>query len=187
METFKYRPSSHSNDYTIIATYRCEKDAEKAYAAIQRMLRKMKRNPYAYDVDWDPERVTVYVDGERIFFNIETSGDLDYIESAMREAAEPVEVAAYTDYQSLTIRVKVPAGITVESAMLILERDEAETIKRLREICGEPRVIMMGDSQVFEWTYEGDGIFNRFDGVLRLNGFEFSVVDHENWLVEDNY
>ena len=180
---FKFRPSSHSDDYTLIATYKGTVRAEKAEKALKKLLKDMKDHSEDYDADWSPDEAHVSVSGKKVWFEVYTAGYLDDVESVLRKVAVPEEVECYSDYQELTVRVTVPKELTPESAMLVLEKEEAEAIKWFRENCGEPKVEDCGDGahQTLEWFYSGDGISS--DGTLYL-GFEFYVGDRENWEVE---
>lgn len=101
----------------------------------------------------------------------------------MRKVAVPEDFECYQSYQEITVRVKVPKGLTSETAMLVLDGEEAEAIKWFKENCGSPKIIDCEDgaNQVFEWFYKGDEIY--YDGTLYV-GFEFYVGDRENWEVE---
>lgn len=180
---FKFRPSSHSEDYTIIATYKNEKAARKVKAALFKMLEDMKKNSNEYDVDWDPEDASVSSAGEKVFFEVYTAGYLDCVEALLEKVAKPVEsIECYQNYQELEIWVKVPKGLTPEAAMLVLSKEEGEAVRWLISNCGRPKVEDCGDGkhQIFKWFYRGDEIY--YDGVLQV-GFEFPVDELENWKV----
>jgi hypothetical protein len=180
---FKYRPSSHSDDYTIITTYKNEKAAEKVKRTLFKMLDDMRKNEKDYDADWSPDDAHVSTDGNKVWFEVYTAGYTDDVESVLRKVAVPQEIECYRDYQELIVRVKVPKGLTPEVAMLVLDREEAEAIKWFKQSCGLPKVVDGGDRehQAFEWFYRGDNIYS--DGILYI-GFEFRVDDCENWKVE---
>jgi hypothetical protein len=180
---FKYRPSSHSDDYTIIATYKSAKAAEKVKETLTKMLEDMKKNEKDYETDWAPDDAHISTEGSKVWFDAYTAGYMDDVESVLRKVAEPKEIECYRDYQELIVRVKVPKGLTPEAAMLVLDKEEAEAIKWFRENCGPPKVIDVGDGehQTFEWFYKGDNIYS--DGILYI-GFEFRIDDCGNWKVE---
>ena len=180
-DVFKFRPSSHSDNYLIIATYKDEKTARKAVDALRRMLEDMRKNPDSYDVDWSSEDADVSTAGESVFFEVYTAGYLECVESLLRKVAKPVEVECYQNYQEFVIHVKVPSGLTPETAVLVLEKDEAEAVKWLMKNCGPPKILDGGGCQVFEWFYRGDEIY--YDGALHI-GFEFQVDGRENWEVD---
>ena len=178
---FKFRPSSHSEDYTLIATYKDEKEAEKAGKALERLLEDMKEKEENYETDWNPDDAYVSVSGNKLWFEVYTAGYLDDVELVIRDAAKPENIELFTNYQELVIRVRVPKGLTVESAMLILSREEAEAVKWFTETCGEPKMVEEDDAVVFEWFYRGEGIY--YENTLYI-GFEFYVGNRDNWEVE---
>lgn len=178
---FKFRPSSHSDDYLIIATYKDEKAAQRVEQALRRMLEDMEKNPNSYDVDWGPDDAEVSTSGESVYFQVYTAGYLECVEALLRKVAKPLEVECYQNYQELVIRVRVPKGLPPEVAILVLEGDEAEAVKWLIKNCGSPKIADDGNHRVFEWFYRGDEIY--YDGVLQI-GFEFQVDGRENWEVE---
>jgi len=176
---FTFRPSSHSDDFTIIATYKDSKKAEKVKKALEKLLRDMDKNKDEYVVDWNPDEANVSLDGNKVWFEVYTAGYLDDIESVIRKVAKPNNIEYYKRYQEITVRVKIPKDLTIETAMLVLDREEAEAIRWLREKCGEPKVEDCGDgTQVLEWFYNGDEIY--YDGTLYA-GFEFYIGDRDNW------
>jgi hypothetical protein len=179
----KLRPSSHSDDYTIIATYRDKRAARKVGDALERLLGDMKQHTDEYDTDWSPEEASVQVVGERVWFEVYTAGYMDDVESVLRKVAVPKEVECYRNHQELKVRVNVPIGLNMETAALILDKDEAQALKWFREVCGEPKVEDCGDGahQILEWSYEGDEIY--CDDTLYL-GFEFSLEGRDNWTIE---
>lgn len=181
---FKFRPSSHSDDFTLIATYRNDKAAKRVKDALLKMLKDMEKNPDDYDTDWMPDDAGVASDGEKVYFEVYTAGYLECVEALLNKVAKPLNIEYYRDYQELEISVKVPKGLTPEIAQLVLGREEAEAIKWLTETCGRPEVEDCddGEHQLFRWSYRGDGIYS--DGALFI-GFEFPVDEYENWSVEE--
>ena len=181
---FKFRPSSHSEDLTFIATYKSEEAAEKVYDTLKKMLEDMEWNPDDYETDWSPDEADVNLWGNEVWFGVYTAGYLDDVESVMKKVAIPEKLECYRDYQELVIRVKVPKGLTPETAVLVLDREEAEAIRSLMTLCGEPKIEKgEKDELVFVWYYRGDGIYD--DGVLYLSGNELRVDERESWEVEE--
>ena len=180
---FKFRPSSHSEDYTLIATYQAAEEAGKAKAALDKLLQDMEEHPESYDTDWSPEEAQVSTAGNQVTFVVYSAGYLDDVESVVNKAANPEKVECYTNYQELTVTVKVPKGLTPETAMLVLDKEEAEAIKWFKEKIGAPKIAEGEDGeQTYEWFYSGDEIY--WDGCLSV-GFEFRVDEKENWAVEE--
>jgi hypothetical protein len=180
---FKFRPSSHSDDFTIIATYQLAEDAGKAVDALNKLLADMEEHPENYDTDWSPDEAQVSAAGNQVNFEVYSAGYIDDVESVVNKAANPEKVECYTNYQELTITVKVPKGLTTETAMLVLDKEEAEAIKWFTETIGAPKITEGEDGeQTLEWFYNGDEIY--WDGCLSI-GFEFRVDEKENWTVEE--
>ena len=180
---FKFRPSSHSDDYTIIATYGSEEDAEKVANKISEMLRDMENRMDDYDVDWAPSDARFYSDGKRVVFTVYTAGYLSDVEALMMKVAKPQEIKYYQNYQELMIAAAVPRDLPVEAALVVQGDEEAEAIKWLIENCGKPVVADAGDRRILKWFYCGDGIFDGEE--LRLGGLTLNIYEHENWSVEE--
>jgi len=180
---FKFRPSSHSEDYTIIATFNDEKTAEKVEGALLRMLEDMRNNLEDYDVDWSPDEAHVTTNGNQVIFEVYTAGYLDDVESLIRKIAKPLCVECYQDYQEIVICVKVPKGLSPEMALLVLDKDEAEAIKWLMKTCGEPKIVEAGKHWIFKWLYSGDGIY--YERTLHLGDIRIDLNEHKNWEVMD--
>jgi hypothetical protein len=178
---FKFRPSSHSEDFTLIATYRDEKTAEKVKDALFRMLEDMRKNPEGYDTDWDPDDAGVSHYGGQVTFEVYTAGYLDDVEALLEKVAKPQSVECYQNYQEITIYVEVPKDLSLDAAMLVMDVEEAEAIKWLRKHCGEPEIENNGKSRTFKWSYAGDEIY--CDGIFYFGDFEFSVNERDNWSV----
>ena len=178
---FKFRPSSHSDDFTLIATYKDEESARKVEDALKRLLKDMEENIDDYDTDWSPDEASVSLDGNKVWFEVYTAGYLDDVESVIRKVAKPENIECYANYQEITVRVRIPKGLTIESAMLVLDKEEAEAIKWFIEKCGKPAIKECGDNtQILEWFYSGDEIY--YDDTLYV-GFEFYIGDRDNWEV----
>ena len=178
---FKYRPSSHSDDFTLIATYKGAKRAEKVKRALERLLKDMEENIDDYDIDWSPDEASVSLDGNKVWFEVYTAGYLDDVESVIRKVAKPENIECYANYQEITVRVWIPKGLTIESAMLVLDKEEAEAIKWFIEKCEDPAIKECGDDmQILEWFYSGDEIY--YDDTLYV-GLEFYIGDRDNWEV----
>jgi hypothetical protein len=180
---FKFRPSSHSEDYTLIVTYKAAADASNAQAALDKLLKDMEEHPESYDTDWSPEQAQVSTAGNQVTFVVYSAGYLDDVESVVNKVANPEKVECYTNYQELTVTVKALKGLTPETAMLVLDEEEAEAIKWFTENVGPPKIAESEDGeQTLEWFYSGDEIY--WDGCLSI-GFEFRVDEKENWTIEE--
>jgi hypothetical protein len=84
----KFRPSSHSTDYTIIGTCKNAEAAEKLVNAVKDVIANAKCND---DVDWElPETLIMQ---NRVLFTAHTDGEasLDVVKDAMANLSERVE------------------------------------------------------------------------------------------------
>lgn len=180
---FKFRPSSHSEDYTIIATYKTAEDAGKAQAALDKLFKDMEEHAENYDTDWSPEEAQFSTAGNQVTFEVYSAGSVEDVESTLNEAANVEKVECYTNYQEITVTVKVPKGLTPQTAMLVLDKEESEAIKWFTRVVGTPKITEGEDGeQTYEWFYSGDEIY--WDGRLSI-GFEFNVDEKENWSIEE--
>lgn len=181
---FKFRPSSHSEDYTVIAKYQTDEDAAKAQKAVEELLKKMETEPEKYDADWSPDETQISTAGNQVSFEVYSAGYLDDVEAALQGVATPETLNSYSNYQEVTISVKIPKGLTPQTAMLVLDQEEAKAIKWLKENIGEPKIIDdENGEQAYEWFYAGDQIYCD-DDYLSLD-FDFVVSERENWIVEE--
>jgi len=179
---FKFRPSSHSSDYTIVAEFKSERKAEETYRKLEQLIERMsdEEDEEIDGVDWGPEDALFSLRGKTVYFSVYSSGRLGPVEDLLSEAED---YNVYTNYQELTISVEVPKGLKFESAMLVLPREEAEMLKVLREQCEEVEVEEEGDRQFFIFKYRGDGIYDEFDNELLLEDASLKLSDRPNWTV----
>ena len=181
--SFRFRPSSHSTDYTIVAEYDNELSAKRAYESLKKFLDEFKFSFEAYSVDWIPEEARHSRRGKRVYFKAYTNNVkyLEPIEDLISIAAKEYDV--YKNYQELTITVEVPVGLTFEAATLVLDREEAEVLRALKDECEEVKVEVDGDVQRFVFHYRGDGIYSQFMDELHIHGLSLSLRDKPNWRV----
>lgn len=72
---FRFRPSSHSEDFTLVAKYPNPELAEKAKKMLWKLLEDMKENPDGYHADWNPDDAWVESwDPQTVAFGVYTSG-----------------------------------------------------------------------------------------------------------------
>ena len=176
---FRFRPSSHSDEWTIVATYPDKRKAEKAYKKLERLLEDMEKNESEYETDWRANDANCWLNGKEVFFTVYTAGYLDDIYSVL-EKFNPQKIEEYRDYQELTIKVRIPKGSTIESLALI-DEEEAKALKWLTEKCGKPKVEEDGDDQLHTFNYKGEGIY--FDPELHLGPYLINLEEKRNWEV----
>ena len=181
---FKFRPSSHSSDYTIVARFRTEREAEEAYRELERLIEEMdEEDVEIHGVDWCPGDAFYRLRDKTVYFSVWSNGRLGPVEDILSEAED---YNIYTNYQELTISVEVPKGLKFESAMLVLPREEAEMLKVLKEYCENVEVKEEVDRRFFIFKYRGDGIYDEFDDELFLGGTSLKLLDRPNWTVHLN-
>jgi glutamyl/glutaminyl-tRNA synthetase len=96
----QFRPSSRSSNYSIVAIYKTAKEANKTFKAIKRLLKEIEADKSnKYDVDWSEEDVEVWVEGNKVQFNVDTSGYTDPIENVMRTMT-PESISLFEDMQT---------------------------------------------------------------------------------------
>jgi len=182
MFLFKFRPSSHSSDYTIVARFRNYREADEAYQRLERLIEGMdEEDADAYGIDWDPEDAFYTLRGKTVYFTVYSNGRLGPVEDVLSEAED---YNVYTNYQELTVIVKVPKGLSFESAMLVLPREEAEMLKALKKRCEKVEVEEEGNRRFFIFKYRGDGIYDELYDELFLEGISLNLSERPNWRVQ---
>jgi len=177
---FKFRPSSHSEDVTLVATYTKPEVANKAAQLLEKFLAKVKANPNAYRLDWTPDDVEVFTHENQLHFNVYTAGYLEEVD-AIINGLKPKKVGEFIDFQEVEIEVTIPKRLTKKAAPLVLAADESETIKWLKKEVGKPQTETVGEQEKLKWIYSGSGIY--YGSTLVINGREFRLDQHQNWRV----
>jgi len=177
---FKFRPTSHSEDYTITATYKTKRESLNAHKKLECLLEDIKKHPSRYNVDWNPDDASFRLNAKTVVFGVYSNGDIRDIEDILSDAEE-YEVD--TNYQEVTIRVKVPKGLNFEAASLILDGEEAEALKELKEVSQETKVEEDGENRLFIFEYRGDGIFDDCQNLLLVGKVAFDLSQRDNWEV----
>ena len=175
---FKFRPSSHSDEYTIIAKYQTVEEAKKVREAVEKVINDFD----SLDVDWTSDDAYTYCRDKEVVVTVYTAGDLDPLINSIK-TIKPSSVEYYTEYQELLIRVEVPEGATLAEAMLLFDTSEAAVARFLTENCGEPEGVKVGDKYFLQWSYAGDGIYDG-DHVISAGGATLDVSEHRRWSVE---
>jgi len=177
---FKFRLSSHSEDYTISAAYKTKREALNAYKKLERLLKDMKKHPSRYNVDWNPDDISFGLNRKTVVFGVYSNGDIRDIEDILSDAEE---YEVHTNYQEVTVKVKVPKGSSFEAVLLILDREEAEALKDLKEVSQEVKVEEDAENRYFIFEYRGDGIFDDCQNLLLVGKVAFDLSQRDNWEV----
>ena len=179
----RFRPSGHSDDWTIIGEYPTEADAAKSEADMEQFLARVKNREVA--VDWNADEATLKRCGKRVELTVYTCGYVDAVESVM-ESRPYTRVYSFVDYQVVHLEVKIPKGAARNDDLsvlsLILDQKEMRVIRCIVALCGKPVVTARRGYDVLRWRYEGDEIFSRAENALHVNG-EFRLDGRENWTV----
>jgi hypothetical protein len=177
----KFRPSSHSDDWTVIGEYSAEAAAVKAEAYLNALLARVKNGEV--HVDWKADAAQISRRGKHVEFKAHTCGYVDVVESVL--SSQPHEkVDSFADYQVVHLEVKIPNGSAkngyLSVLLLILDSRELCVIQYLVFLCGKPTVTANDEHDVLQWRYEGDEIYSKNENALQLNG-KFPLKDHKNW------
>ena len=174
----QFRPSSHSEDYTLVATYTNKAKAMKAYKALKRFLRRAEDDEGVKERDWSLDEAKVYLHNRKVLFSVYTSGCLDQIRAVLN-THHPIDLKEYKDYQEVEIRVKLPPGVTADIANLFLPKDQAVAFGKLKQLCST-KIRRNKRSTVFIFRYAGEEIYSEEDGVLCLDNC-YPVDSWKNW------
>jgi hypothetical protein len=180
MITTFFRPSSHSDDYSLIATFETVETAKRAMAAVGRLLKNMVDSSKGYHADWMPDEARLFRQKEVVTFAVNTAGDLKYPVAALKQWT-PKKLEEYINYQELRVTVTLPLGMNAKTAALILGRDDVEMIRWLTKHAGKPQVKTEEKSQTLTWTYKGGGIYDDAN-ELHLD-YVIPLANHKCWTV----
>jgi len=177
----KFRPSSHSEDYTLIATYKTKAAAKGAFSGVERLLEDMNTNPDDYNTDWSPESAEVSLKAGQVIFSVYSGGSPEDVEAVMKKF-KPAKLKEYEGFQEVRVTVKIPLKLTMKSAELVLDKQELQVIKWLKKEVGKPEVEVDGEQQSLIWEYRGNGIFDYNE--ITIPNCELDLDGHPNWKVE---
>lgn len=136
----RFRPSSHSEDGTVVAVFKSEAAAKRAAAQCggRHFGRKVK-----------------------FFASNAEYGTLNRVSDSMWKAGAE-KVFRYLHYQELIIEVRLPAGVRRETIPLVCDSDTAAIIRHLEALCGKPEEVVTRRSRKLIFRYAGDKrIFRR--------------------------
>jgi len=178
----KFRPSSHSDDYIVLATYKSEHIAEKVQKALSAFLTSVQNGKILDSsitknlpglVDWFPHKSAVHRKGKTVTFVYDSTGRIPYIERLMTRLAHPTEI--YWEPQKLIIQMRVPKTITPETppniVALVISSIRAEEITWLNQYCGQAKSETSYDPKYhyLTWHYAGTRIYSKYTYVLTLS------------------
>jgi hypothetical protein len=177
---FKFRPSSHSNEYTIVAEYSSKQAARKALRTVKVTIENPDEND---ERDWSSDDACAWIKDRAVFVTVYTAGYMDSIRNALG-VVNPVSEETYEDYQELLIRVEVPEETNLTEAMLVFDKVEANIARILTEKCGEPETVKENGLTFLQWNYKGDRISDEVDQSICSGGEELKLASYPRWHVE---
>jgi hypothetical protein len=145
----QFRPSSHSVDYTIVATFKTEAEAKQKQAEI---LRK-----HNFEGELRSNKILVSLS------QTSESGADDTVDCL---APYTNNVQVYNNYQEMTITFTLPRGLNNPITGLIFSHDQQEIYNRLCKLCGKPKITRVKNSEFWVFRYEGEKIYfntNEYD------------------------
>jgi hypothetical protein len=133
----KFRPSSHSDDGTIVATFETSEMAK-----------------------WVAAILDAGCLGEKVFLVVyhEVEGSIDALENQL-ERMGAKKVANYDRYQELIITVQLPPGISDDSLPIIVDRRIVDLVKKLRKLGATQKTRSTHGTQETKFWYSGKTIF----------------------------
>jgi len=161
----KFRPSSHSEDGTVVATFENDDDAKQAINKVRRYGGTKWRNK-------------VMVSGCSLDHNALWNTERIFRECRAKEIKKPER------HQELIITVSLPAKATLKTIPLLLDPAVAQTITALTRTCGKPHETIKGNTRILTFSYCKDKkIYYPFKhpnaphGLLRLEQRDFVVPE----------
>jgi hypothetical protein len=179
-----FRPSSHSDNYTIIGKFETSKQADKAYEKMRKLIEEADKEGNKLDVDWGSEEASVLSGENEVEFIVYTAGYTEPIEAILEEeGAKSIE--SFVNMQLLTITVALPPQVNVNLAALLLGHTDAHAISYLNECCGKAEEVTRDGMNLLVWHYRGDGIYNEDEDILYLGDVELHLEEKKQWTVEE--
>jgi hypothetical protein len=133
-----FRPASHSDNHTIVATFKTSQQAKCAAGNVRQLAT---------------------VEGKKVIvaLNNEEDGTTAKVERVFAQF-KPQKLEAYNVYQELKITVKVVAGASLETLHLIMSNNAAIILIELLKRC-PVEITHKGKFDQWVFNYRGAGIF----------------------------
>jgi len=189
--TVSFRPSSHSADLTIVATYKSMEEAREIEKKLIRLVDDAKNDASdAFNLEFDPTETYVGRTRNRVYLDTNTDDNLPKTQSFIKENSNPQTVEAIPDYQELRIYVKVAKNLIVQNTIgpalaLVLDGPEVKLMEWLMKNCGEPQTMRNNDrtQTVLKWHYRGEAIYMEDENSL----LDVNLDKKDNWEVQVDY
>jgi len=148
MYTIHFRPSSHSEDGTVIATFKTAHDAVKALRRLKHFGARQVKNQVAIAC---------------LNAEYETLERANKILSKM----QTVKIENFKEYhQIIIIEAVLPPKTSLKNAALVLDKKDVQLLMGLTRICGSPQTINMKKHTVLRFKYVGDDmLFSNFHQI----------------------
>ena len=179
-----FRPSSHSDNYTIVGKFETSKQADKACEKIQELIEETDKRGNKLNVDWGSGDASVSSEKNEVEFTVYTAGYIEPIEAVLEdEGAKRVE--CFVNLQCLTITVVLPPQVNANLVALLLGHDDAHAIDYLNNHCEKVEEIPRGGVNILIWHYRGDEIYNEDEDILYLGDVEIHLKEKKQWSAEE--
>ena len=163
---FRFRPSSHSETYTIIVNLKSRGDAKRLY---RQLIANADRLPLASGgqaIVRNKQTVSVNL-------YVPSRDDADRLARTIKRKNKGAECTIVRERESFLIEGTLPEGLTLNSPILplILDSKEYEGLRELAEIC---QVEQRGNKIIFK--YEGEDAWAFYD--------RYGFVAANHWIIE---
>jgi len=144
-----FRPSSHSDDGTVVATFKNAAEAKKVAEQINSFHKK--------------NRVI-------LIFNNEPEGTIDHYTKRLKQLGA-TKAEYYMCYEKLIVHVTLPIGVNEETIPLVVNTETSVILKELRRLCPKPQIKKTKNQQwvTLEFRYEGEGLLAACGTVLSFD------------------
>jgi hypothetical protein len=199
----KIRPSSHSEDYTLIATYKTVSTALKAQTLLNKSLNDMRLHQNDYPGSWDVQDAHVSVVRNVLTFKIVYASGVTDAEALIQKTS-PKTTTVYANgkkqpatvfglardfLQSLTITLTLPKKANKPIAQLLLSEQEQRLVTWLNKVFTLVEETEDAKTQKRTWKGMGVGIYDAKAQIIDMgNGANGQVPlkDRKCWSVVEN-
>jgi len=192
----RFRPSSHSDNCTIIARYKTEKEAEWELGKLRRFLKKLRAHKQhaswgtPLDTDWHPSQAGVKLEKKKLKFQVYTD---DFVKQVLKvfERSKPKKITVLHEHLEIRITLMTPTKTTLNFLPLMLTLSEAKIVQKLNHLCGLPRCVTRMGKQYFYWYFNGEeerigDVKSKIEDMIENEGKQSStaiVSDNPVWNV----
>jgi hypothetical protein len=179
-----FRPSSHSDNYTIVGKFETSEQSDQACQKIRKLIEETSMEGSKWDVDWNSEDASVSSWTKEVEVTVYTAGYTEPIEAILRaEGAKTIE--CFREMQTLTITVALPSRVNANLAALLLGHDDANAMGYLNDYCGKAEETTRDGVNMLVWHYRGDGIYDGDEDTLYLGDVALHLDEKKHWTVEE--